>query len=733
MKINHNIPALRTYHALSKTNNLLEKTMERLSSGLRINRAADDAAGLAIAQKMDTQVRGLKMAKRNSMDGVSLVQTAEGALNEVGAMLQRMRELSIQGANGTLAATDRKAIQDEVAQLREEIIKISDTTEFNEMKLLNGDLDRRGFSTNGNFADIVYTSESVEAGHYMFKVNQEPTKTGDEGGLISAKMFDAEGKSKLVGKITINGEVVEVSEGDTKQQIFGKIRDVCESVDISVQCLDSNNERTTLDAGTRLQFEVNTYGEQKLEILGDSNLLQALGLDSTQFQPQTDTLYVSEICPSALGVPSVTGSFMINEKEITILSTDTDDMIYEKIKNANIKGVEVTRVEPDTGMAVDYITKVYSPKPLIIKPVTTGTAAEIANSQTLANEFSSLSATSTIKETEVKNIGINTISDISNPGYIVVKKNGVKLTHFTTVPAPTILGAINISPTEWSLDADGKLTNDLNFLSNMNMIYGNWLPEGEKITFAFVDNGTRLAAYSQDGSQITIEPADISNVDDRNLAQALGFEETHVESIFGNKGHDVQVDTKSTMSTGSAFSPSTTIATEGERITFTDTNGFKMIVDTKGDKSQLLNPENGLLSVNILDSGQLQLQIGANEGINLKIQIPKISDKSLGIDRINLGTTQGCTKAIGILDEAINQISNIRSKLGAYQNRLEHTIANLETTDENMTASLSRIEDADMAEEMAEYTQKNIISQAGISMLAQANQRPQSILQLLQG
>lgn len=137
MKINHNMTAIKTLNALNKADSSASKTMERLSSGLRINCAADDAAGLAIAQKMDTQVRGLKQANRNAMDGISLIQTAEGALNEVHSMLQRMRELTLQGANGTVTSQDRVAIQDEITSLEEEIKAIQERTEFNTIDVLN--------------------------------------------------------------------------------------------------------------------------------------------------------------------------------------------------------------------------------------------------------------------------------------------------------------------------------------------------------------------------------------------------------------------------------------------------------------------------------------------------------------------------------------------------------------------------------------------------------------------
>lgn len=140
MRINHNIAALNTYRQFNNANNAQGKSMEKLSSGLRINSASDDAAGLAISEKMRAQVRGLDQASSNAQDGISMIQTAEGALNETHDILQRMRELSDQSANGTNTADDRKSIQDEVNQLKQEIDRIGNTTEFNTQKLLNGSL-----------------------------------------------------------------------------------------------------------------------------------------------------------------------------------------------------------------------------------------------------------------------------------------------------------------------------------------------------------------------------------------------------------------------------------------------------------------------------------------------------------------------------------------------------------------------------------------------------------------
>ena len=138
MIINHNLPALNAYFTLQSNNNNVSRNLQKLSSGLRINRAADDAAGLAISEKMRSQIRGLDQATRNAQDGISLIQTAEGALNETHSILQRMRELSVQAANDTYTSQDRQNIQAEIDQLTSEIDRIAGTTQFNGKSLLDG-------------------------------------------------------------------------------------------------------------------------------------------------------------------------------------------------------------------------------------------------------------------------------------------------------------------------------------------------------------------------------------------------------------------------------------------------------------------------------------------------------------------------------------------------------------------------------------------------------------------
>ncbi len=463
MRINHNIPALQALHQLNKTNTKLDTALERLSSGLRINQAADDAAGLAITQKMNTQIRGLDQANRNAMDGVSLIQTAEGALDEVHSMLQRIRELSVQAANGTYDTEDREAMQAEVDQLMQEVDRISDNTEFNKIKLLNGDTDLINYSTDSNVAEVLSTTDAVEAGAYQFTVTAAASATQVDG---VAATFAADGTIAASGTLSINGEAITVTAGvDTAASVYSKISEASDTVGVTV-----TSSTTPFATGSVLTFTQDIYGPVGITITGDSALLGALGLD-------------------------------------TLTTTTGQDAV----------------------------------------------------------------------------------------------------------------------------------------------------------------------------------------VDEASLA---------------------------------GFPTGTTVTTSREYMTFKGPDNFEMKVVSGGST--------GPVTLTVVDAGALTVQIGANQSQTMEIRIQNLSTEAIGISGINLTTEANAEEAITAADEAINLISSVRSKLGAYQNRLEHTMSNLETASENMTSSLSRILDADMAFEMTNYTQANIISQAGTSMLAQANQRPQSLLQLLQ-
>lgn len=691
MRINHNISALQSLHQLARTNSKLDKTLERLSSGLRINHAADDAAGLAISQKMDTQVRGLEQANRNAMDGISLIQTAEGALNEVHSMLQRIRELSIQVSNGTYDATDRKNVQDEVSQLQDEITRISENIEFNEIKLLNGDIDRRAFSTDKDIADIVSMSDTVEAGDYSFEVTQTASMTKDTGGSVS--LFDGTGKATVEGTLNINGEQVDIEIGDSSEEVFSKIRDLCDTVSVDVTVASGS----PFGNGEQLSLKMREYGPETLDITGDTALLASLGLDADHFNPNSEVVYhttTSFTLPiSGISAPG-TGEVLINGMSVSITNGDDMDDVLGSLRAADIPGVEF-------GLDGSGQIEVFSTKPVTVEAASGST--EDGDAESALSSLVMDATTDALATTTTKSVGENAIDTAAGSigaSDVIIRLDG---TNATTVS----LSGVDLTTSGGIESVVGELNNAA--------------PAGT--TFAYDEISQKIVSYNTAGSKVTIVPADNTAITaDVAAADALGFEEASYETKLGNKGRNIQIDPTSIAT--SAFPENTTYSTDGQFITFRSSNSFELKLRSGGNV--------GNVTMNLLETGPLDLQIGANEGQFMEIRVQNLSPEALGIDKLNLSTSDGAQEAIGIVDNAINMISSVRSKLGAYQNRLEHTVANLDTASENMTSSLSRIQDADMAYEMAEYTQKNILSQAGTSMLAQANQRPQQILQLLQ-
>lgn len=374
MRINYNVSAMLSNNALSTNDDLLSKSLERLSSGLKINHAKDNPAGLAMSKRMNAQIEGLSVANQNASDGVSIIEIADGAMTEISEMLQRINELSVKAANGTMSDTDRATVQDEVKQLKEEITRISDVTEFNGQKLLNGEYDLKGYTN--------------------------------------------------------------------KQEV-----------------------------------KVNYY------------------------------------------------------------STDVP------VKEYTIKSIPLTK------------------------------------------------------------------------------------------------------------DAEGNIVLD------GDVTFGDGFPDAKTLKTELKD----------------------------------------------------------------------------DLLTITGENGFEMRLDVSGT---LNGAQTGTtvqdLKINATGIGAMRLQIGANEHQVLEVNIPAVSLQNMGIENVDVSTAEGADDAIDRVDGAIKYVSSVRGRLGAFQNRLESTINSLDITSENMTSAYSRIMDVDMAEEMTSYTTYQILAQAGTSMLAQANERPSQVLQLLQ-
>lgn len=538
MIINHNMPAVSSYNALTRTDNSINKSLEKLSTGLRINRAGDDAAGLAISEKMRGQVNGLNQATRNSQDGISMIQTAEGALSETHSILQRMRELAVQSANGTNTAEDREALQSEVSQLKQEIDRIGNTTEFNTQKLLDG------------------------------------TQAGASGVSAGANTTTGAAVAKLTAATNTGATL---NTGSTAAQLAAKETVIVDGQSIEVDWSTlSSDDKATLGATT-------TDAEQ------------------------------------------------LNKKK---------DIIVNKINEAI----------DNSGTSVSHISAYTSGNSITFESGTAGVDSEVTvftgAAGVLAGTGATVAAAGNAATSGTTNYNGSTITTAT----FTAEVNGVKMqTTLTTLPAT----------------GDGMSTVASNLASNIN---------------------TAISTYNSTAGLTKGDEGFISDV-------------------------TVSVSKDGRFVVGSESGP----------ITFSDDSGSTTVKDLGLSQAQTETAGNGGVT----------FQIGANKAQTMNFGIGDMRSAALGISGIDLSTAGGAQTAMKTLDAAISKVSSQRAKLGAVQNRLEHTINNLTTSSENLTAAESRIRDVDMSLEMVSFSKNKIISQAGTSMLSQANQNPQNVLSLL--
>lgn len=469
MKINRNMSAVVANRQLLRTENKLSLSMGRLSSGYKINKAGDNPAGMAISSKMKAQIDGLNQAEANSDDGQSVLRIADGALNEVSNMLQRIRELSVQAANGTNSYSDRQSIQDEIDQLTQEVDRISTDTEYNKKTLLDGSANTRVY-VSGTHKDTtkfarsatrIDFSEEVLPGDYTVEVKtpaKQATYQLNMSGLINDPNFDG-------GTVSINGVGIEYEKGMSADDVYKQLMSVADEI------------------GCKFEKD-----------------------------------------PNKAGVYNIT---------------------------ADNKGSKET--------------------------LTIGMSKEMA------------------------------------------QKTGLS-------------------------KAQGVVQN------------------ADDESYKLVASGTDAEIELKDGFGSTV----ITNV-------------------------------------------------EGNRVKITDKGGFSMDFLLSDDV------QNGdTLTFDVTDVGAMTIQIGANQYQNMDVHIPEVSSESLYLDTVNVAVNGGADKAISTMDAAIAKLSAVRSGIGAYTNRLEYASSSLAETQEDMTTAYSGLMDTDMASEMTEYTQQNILEQAAVSVLSQA-------------
>lgn len=340
MKINNNISAVITNKQLLRTENSLAGSMERLSSGLRINHASDDPSGLAISSKMKAQIDGLDQASRNSSDGMSVLETADGAMNEITSIIQRMRELSVQAANDTNCQSDLDAIQLEISSLREEIDRIAETTEFNTKSLLDGSLNNRVY-TEG--ASRINVSDTVAGGNYKLTVNSAAKQAELTAGSLAPTFTITQA---LAGTVSINGAKATLTEGMTREEVYEALREAAEIGETTMYPEKPADSTQNYPIG----FKSVMYGDEaKIDVtVSNANLAAALGLNMTGNTAMGTDAVVDLFADDSLfkqSHPSATVKYEGNKITISDTNNFQMSMLLDAGKTGSIS-MDVTDIGP---------------------------------------------------------------------------------------------------------------------------------------------------------------------------------------------------------------------------------------------------------------------------------------------------------------------------------------------------------------------------------------------------
>ena len=894
MIINHNIPALNAYRMLTWNNSQVSKNLEKLSSGLRINRAADDAAGLVISEKMRAQIKGLDQATRNAQDGISMIQTAEGALSETHSILQRMRELSVQAANDTYTSNDRVAIQEEINQLKDEVNRIANTTEFNTKKLLDGStsalvssdkLTTKIFMRDGLRVVDQFGQKAAGGGNFKLAITAEAgaaqvqktdlmrIKHAGENTVQDANVgysrFDgtiAWGADATTGSVTltIDGASYAITFAEdtdtatTRTNLISAINNnaatnstvraiagsaagtfIVERIDAPEKTFDF--AWTTAGAGATIEplggsaaASGTQYNDAKAQnitsnvvssasylageysVRTDANVAVAAGatnvyvyaqtaaltLTATPTAPTTNQSVLMTVTGTAAGTITVSYSFSELDKDaITSRSGSGTLTLAANGANANTIIGSVTYGTFTTGGAGAGAWKVGD------KIALQTSAAAIVGDDRVAVNWTSTAGGSAVTRTATYNFNtaapqgktinfemfqLDNWATSTELGTSTLAKNsmtfraGVELLDTTTsgtkaaaswtIAQGNTIGSLATqnsklydiekfwdasgnfileNPQQISLiQGDGKQTTITLFgsdtvadvVSKLNEAIGEGL--GQNTLDNIGANTDKFVSYVTTASTSGLEAVagtfvirsamagragEINFIGDDNVLAALSL--TTIQNTSENKFTiDVTEAHKGTVIASDYKLEGNNligVVHENVDVQFDANTGIKASWNATTKTFDFSATASGATTfVHIADRSTV-LQIGANPLQDLSASVGNMTAAALGIDNIQVTSNTLANRAIRTIDKAISSVSNERAKLGAVQNRLDHTINSLGASYENLVAAESRIRDVDMAKQMMEFTKYNILSQAATAMMAQANQLPQSVLQLL--
>jgi len=700
--INTNFNALNAQESSRASGLALSQAMERLSTGKKINSAKDDAAGLAISNRMTSQIRGMAKAIQNTNDAISMTQTAEGAYGNVGDILQRMRELAVQAGSGTNSDSDRTSMQAEVKQLQAQIDNIANGTNHNNIKLLDGSASKIVIQTNTNAGDTMALS--------FDSVKTKDIGVGARATLMSAGGSSATNSALSAGILTLNGVMVgaSVATDDNASSASNANSSIAKAAAIN---------RVSSLSGVYAKVEANVVSGATMTAASATGSVTINGVTSTTFSTTTDTSQSRKNVVVAIN--AISG-------QTGVTATDTGDEV-----------LGITLVAADgRNVSISFTTL-------------TSTATGVRASSTNVGSFS-------LYTLDGRDITVDTVS---GQGAYALTATGLRTGTYKSDVATTTSFSRNGALNAVGFAAAPDTTSGL--LDGASLII-NGVAIGAAVSTDDSASDTTAAASTRVGSAIAIAAAINKSSAQTgviasaapNVLRGTGFTASSgTPQILFINNQSITVNTttrngvldsinaysKVTGVTASAFGDGVQlVAADGRNISLASTAGsaanfgldgltltvaaataqvyYSQVTLSSNSKFTLAAGKTGLTNLEALGFRQ-----GTYGG----------SDNGQKVNQIDIGTISGATQALVALDAAIETVSRAQAKSGALNNRLDTVINNLTEASTNVQASRSRIMDTDYATETTNLAKQQIISQAATAMLAQANQQGQSVLSLL--
>jgi len=625
--INTNIASLNAQRNLTTSQSSLNSALQRLSSGLRINSAKDDAAGLAISQRMTSQINGANQAARNANDGISLAQTAEGDLTQIGTNLQRMRDLAVQSANASNSASDRAFLNNEFMALAQEIDRVAQTSSFNGVKLLDGSFTSQAFQVGANAtSNDQITIDAIAS-----------ARTSNLGATGTTQITTVKGNTITgalsAGNLTLNGIQVGASTAGTGG---GLTAASATQVAAAINAVSSQS-------GVKATAEVNTV----------------TGAAATVHTAMT------------------AGTFSINGVSVGAVAAGGD----ARGQGANVAAA-INLVSAQTGVtaSADAATGALTLK-----------AADGRDINVTVNDPTAGNMTTFLNKTGLSLDKVSAAGTTVTMGAYATTTSGATDDRVNiTIDGLTVFAAADKDGA-----TAGQIATDINtFITNNNTAYGVIKADGSSGTLNAADitaGGWKL--FKKDGTAVNMLV---------NFTAAGGGAAT---GPLGGGFTGVTNQNNTTTATQLAAAGAGAVENHG-KVTLTSTNSSGIYVG----------------------GGSV-----ATAGLSAGNTPPTTVASVKALSSADISSAAGATEALAIIDGAMDKINSSRASLGAFQNRFASVVTSLQTTAENLSASRSRIQDADFASETATLTRGQILQQAGTAMLAQANSLPNGVLALLRG